>query len=64
MALNTNILSFILCIIWCNRELAMAGANVVMACRNVDAANRIYEQWRAESQNGKALNVKVTHNLI
>ncbi|KAF3445049.1 hypothetical protein FNV43_RR14742 [Rhamnella rubrinervis] len=41
------------------RELASAGANVVMACRNVVAANEIAEQWRAEAQGGRSLNVKV-----
>ncbi|EXC08254.1 Short-chain dehydrogenase TIC 32 [Morus notabilis] len=41
------------------RELAMAGAHVVMACRNVNAANEIAQQWRQDAYHGRALNVKV-----
>ncbi|XP_062106957.1 dehydrogenase/reductase SDR family member FEY-like [Humulus lupulus] len=42
------------------RELVMAGANVVMACRNVNAANEIAQQWKSEvRQYGRTLNVKV-----
>ncbi|PON89656.1 Short-chain dehydrogenase/reductase [Trema orientale] len=42
------------------RELAMAGAHVVMACRNVNAANEIAHQWRSEvHEYGRTLNVEV-----
>ncbi|KAL5581561.1 hypothetical protein UlMin_014003 [Ulmus minor] len=40
------------------KELALAGAFVVMACRNVNAANEIAEKWRADAR-GSTLNVEV-----
>ncbi|XP_030485160.2 dehydrogenase/reductase SDR family member FEY [Cannabis sativa] len=42
------------------RELVMAGANVFMACRNVNAANEIANKWKSEArQHGRTINVKV-----
>ncbi|GMN27228.1 hypothetical protein TIFTF001_001556 [Ficus carica] len=41
------------------RELAMAGAHVVMACRNVNAANEIAQQWKEDAHQGRSLNVTV-----
>ncbi|KAF4381622.1 hypothetical protein F8388_021250 [Cannabis sativa] len=41
------------------RELVMAGANVFMACRNVNAANEIANKWKSEArQHGRTINVK------
>ncbi|XP_026390830.1 dehydrogenase/reductase SDR family member FEY-like isoform X1 [Papaver somniferum] len=41
------------------REFAMAGAHVVMACRNITAANNIAIKWREEVDNDKMLNIEV-----
>ncbi|PIA41666.1 hypothetical protein AQUCO_02200239v1 [Aquilegia coerulea] len=41
------------------KEFAMAGANVIMACRNVKAAEVIASAWREEVSNSKNLNVEV-----
>ena len=38
----------------------LAGAFVVMACRNVNAANEIAEKWRADAHRS-TLNVKVNN---
>ncbi|RZC43678.1 hypothetical protein C5167_036631 [Papaver somniferum] len=40
------------------REFAMAGAHVVMACRNISAANDIASKWREEVNNDKMLNIE------
>ncbi|KAL5731706.1 NADP-retinol dehydrogenase [Ranunculus cassubicifolius] len=42
------------------KELAMAGACVTMACRNIEAAKQIASTWREEVQNtNKLLNIDV-----
>ncbi|KAF5177983.1 Retinol dehydrogenase, partial [Thalictrum thalictroides] len=41
------------------KEFAMVGANVIMACRNVKAAEEIVSAWREEASNSKTLNVDV-----
>ena len=38
----------------------MVGAHIVMACRNVKAANEIAHQWRSEAHEyGRTLHVEV-----
>ncbi|KAF5189917.1 Dehydrogenase/reductase SDR family member FEY [Thalictrum thalictroides] len=41
------------------KEIAMAGANVTMACRNVKAAKEIASMWKEEVHNIRVLNVEV-----
>ncbi|KAI6697085.1 hypothetical protein NL676_017204 [Syzygium grande] len=41
------------------RELAFAGACVIMACRRVDAAKKIAERWKEDANNSKTLHVEV-----
>ncbi|KAM0937264.1 putative NADP-retinol dehydrogenase [Dioscorea sansibarensis] len=41
------------------REMVMAGAHVIMACRNVEGANRIAREWREDAHNNKAILVEV-----
>ncbi|KAI4387271.1 hypothetical protein MLD38_005114 [Melastoma candidum] len=41
------------------RELAFAGAHVVMACRRVDSARKIVDQWEEEAEGRKTLNLEV-----
>lgn len=42
----------------------MAGAHVVMACRNVNAANEIAQQWKEDTHQGRSLNVTVIISTI
>ncbi|XP_042518960.1 dehydrogenase/reductase SDR family member FEY-like [Macadamia integrifolia] len=41
------------------RELAKAGAHVIMACRNTKAANNIACQWKIDAHNSRILDVEV-----
>ncbi|KAF9588981.1 hypothetical protein IFM89_017660 [Coptis chinensis] len=41
------------------KEFAMAGAHVVMACRNVKAAKELASIWKEEAHNGRVLNIEV-----
>ncbi|KAF5189915.1 Dehydrogenase/reductase SDR family member FEY [Thalictrum thalictroides] len=41
------------------KQLAMAGAHVIMACRNINAANKIASMWREEMYNSRMPNVEV-----
>ncbi|KAI3437108.1 uncharacterized protein J3R85_005854 [Psidium guajava] len=41
------------------RELAFAGAHVIMACRRVDAAKKIAERWQEDADDSKTLHVEV-----
>lgn len=38
----------------------MAGAHVIMACRNVEGANRIASEWTEDTHNSKDILVEVT----
>lgn len=41
------------------RELAFAGARVIMACRRVDEAEKIAESWKEDTDDSKTLHVEV-----
>ncbi|XP_077242234.1 dehydrogenase/reductase SDR family member FEY-like [Tasmannia lanceolata] len=41
------------------RELAMAGAHVIMACRNAKAATEIADSWKQEAHDSRELHVEV-----
>ncbi|KAF6150613.1 hypothetical protein GIB67_022225, partial [Kingdonia uniflora] len=41
------------------RKLTMAGAHVIMACRNVKAANKLACAWQEEAHSKKVLNAEV-----
>ncbi|MED6108955.1 hypothetical protein PIB30_029054 [Stylosanthes scabra] len=47
------------------RQLAQAGAHVVMAVRNTKAAQELIQQWQIDSEGfGIALSVEITFELI
>lgn len=43
-----------------DRELAMAGAHVTMACRNTKSACEIARMWQQEAQDSRELLVEVS----
>ncbi|KAI6697088.1 hypothetical protein NL676_017207 [Syzygium grande] len=45
------------------RELAFAGACVIMACRRVDAAKKIAERWKEDANNSKTLHVELSQAI-